>query len=38
MRKALQKVLDKGDALGSGRDRAWIYRSALDRVYNSVGD
>ena len=36
MRKELRKVLDRADATGSERQRAWIYRGALDSVYKVV--
>lgn len=36
MRNDLKKVLDRADATGSQRQRAWIYRSALDKVYKIV--
>lgn len=34
MRKALQMVLDRAGSSHSDRDRAWIYRHALDGMYH----
>ena len=36
MRKDLRKALDRADATDSARQRAWIYRAALNRAYKII--